>query len=161
MTSNAVIHPSSSASIEETRLLLRPFPTEKPLRPECYGRSIARIVVGPPLQAQVFTIHPNLFTSANLRLAGMFERSSKAQEWTLICETIHPRAFEVFYQYLYTGQVYSLYSGSDFFRGLPVVSTIHSRLRTVGTSHGTSRLPEALRHIQPGFLQGTEYRSGS
>ena len=29
-----------------------------------------------------------------------------AGEWQLTSEYIHPRAFEVFYQYLYTGQVY-------------------------------------------------------
>ena len=107
MTSNTVIHPSNPASIKQTRLLLRPVPTECPLRPECHGASITRFTVGrPPTQTQVFAVHTNLLTSASMRLAAMYEKSSKGQEWQLTCEHIHPRAFEVFYQYLYTGQMY-------------------------------------------------------
>ena len=108
------MYPSNPLSVEETRLLLRPVSTEWPLRPECHGKSITRFTVGSPPQANMFTIHTNLLTSASRPLAekyrAMYGKSPNVQEWLQWqptgCEPLHPRAFEVFYQYLYTGQVY-------------------------------------------------------
>ena len=158
MTSNAVIHPSNPVSSDEIRLLLRHVPTEWPLRPECHGDSITRFIVGRPPNPGTGVHH-----SHESPYISQFEACCdvpKGFEGTRVAVNLRNYPSKSFrgtssvFVYMPSVPALTLPSGSDFIRGLPVVSTVHSWICTVGTSHGTNRLSEALRHVQSGFMQG-------
>ena len=93
---------------EEGELLLKALHHLFPLPPQYHGTETVAIKVGIPPQDQNFVIHKNLLTAAlpwAVAMQGTYYEDT--QQPLLTLAEHHVRAFEVFYQYLYTGRIYA------------------------------------------------------